>query len=122
MKNITSIHHHSNQRKSVDISQLNKNPINLIAQLQFSHNHLSLFKKTIQNETSNHTSNFNINNDSNSINESSEYFKRLCTIKNVDTTNRSRESSVLKNCESLKKLIGDDDILLFDEPNKNVQC
>ena len=53
--------------------------------------------------------------------ESSDYFKRLYTFNNINITNRSRESSVLKKGESLQKLIGDDDILLFDESNKNAQ-
>ena len=89
MKNITSFHHNT-QRKSIDISQLNKNPNNLIAQLQCSHNHLNLFKKKTQFQISDNLSNSNMNINSVSMNESSDYFKRLCTFKNIDITNRSR--------------------------------
>jgi len=110
-------HHYSNQRNSIDISQMNKNPTSLISQLQNSHNYLSTFYKQSNANDSNRFSNFSGMH--NSINENSEYFRRM----NADVTQRSRESSRLKDCESLQKLIGDgdNDVIIFEESSKKIQ-
>lgn len=108
---------YSNQRNSLDISQFNKNPGNLIAQLQSTHNQLSSFSKNIIIQ-SNYLNNSHLQNLS--INESSDYFKRMSTTKNLDVTQRSRDISILRNCESLQKLMGDDDVIVLDDCTKKV--
>jgi hypothetical protein len=108
---------YSNQRNSLDISHFNKNPGNLIAQLQSTHNHLSSFSKHHIRQN-NYLNSSNIQNIS--INESSEYFKRMSTTKNLDNTQRSRDISILRNCESLQKLMGDEDMIVLDDCTKKV--
>ena len=103
------------QRNSIDVPKYN-NPSSLIYQLHSSNNYSNNICKptdTVNNEQLNISKINNI-----SMNENSDYFKKLSKAsKNMENTNRSRENLV-KNTENIQKLIGDDDIL-FDEINKN---